>query len=318
MSLFPHGIVLFSLIAGAVALLTAALLPKFLPRLTHIEPGHRAWWIGSTLALPLVLGAGGLMLAVGPCLRNLALGLRDECHLHGGVIGDLCLLNPPRATAATWVLALVCLAPLIVRVRQVTRAVFGTRRLLARLRPLAAEQDMGWWCIPGHTAFVAGWPEGKICVGEELRNALAPIALDAVLAHERTHLSRGDLRLRLLARLVAATHVPGVASALLGELDLALEQSCDVTASAHVGDPLIVAQALIDAARLRTNDAPCDAPAFAHGRIDRRVEALCKPSWTRPTPAIAGVVLFAIVVVGFTFDRQVHEAAETIVQLLGS
>ena len=101
--------------------------------------------------------------------------------------------------------------------------------------------------------------------------------------------------------------------ALLASLDLAIEQACDARASETVADPLIVAQALIDAARLQGHDGATCAPAS----LDARVEALCAhaaPAGPRTLPVVVGLVTLAVVAP--LFSHQIHRAAEAVSHLV--
>jgi beta-lactamase regulating signal transducer with metallopeptidase domain len=158
-----------------------------------------------------------------------------------------------------------------------------------------------------------------VYLGSELRTRLARPALAAVLAHERAHLQRGDVATRVLARALVGFHLPWVGRAILNEYDLAIEQACDVEASRAVHDPLVVAQALLDATRLADTPREHGLAAAAGPALEARIHALCDPSWRsiqRSVPWIAAASI-ATLALGVVLDRRVHDIAESLVGLLG-
>lgn len=316
MMLFCAGLVVFSAAAAIASLLSGFGARLFLPALRRIEPERRLTFLHALLAAPWLLGVYGLLLSVGPCLHQIVLGLPDGCDEHGGEI-ELCLFHPSQATFLGAVVSVLCALPLLVALGRIAAGVRSSRQLLRRVLPLSRRNDEGILLTPGSGSFVAGWPTAEICVGRDLGKTLSAGALRAVVAHEIAHVRRGDLHRRLAARLLSAVHFPRGARLLAAEFDLATEQACDAEAADAVSDPLLVAQALVDVARLGA--APGGfASAFTDGPLEERVRALCAPAWTHP--GVAWLVLPAVAVFtgGMAFSRSVHDVSERLVQLLGS
>ena len=220
---------------------------------------------------------------------------------------------------AVWLVALVVLVPVALRAASLACALYRCQRLILRLRRDATfDADRQVWRVPGAWSFVAGWPRSAVFLGEHLARGLAPGALSAVLAHEVAHQQRGDLVRRLIARLLVATHLPATGTRTADALDVAIEQACDAVAAQTVGDPLIVAQALVDARRLAVTPPPAWVAAFAAGALPARVDALCDPTWVTAGPAPRWVLLAAIALAtaAVTFDRSIHDLAESLLELL--
>ena len=99
---------------------------------------------------------------------------------------------------------------------------------------------------------------------------------------------------------------------------MAIEQACDAVAAQTVGDPLIVAQALVDARRIAATPPPAWVAAFAAGALPARVDALCDPTWVTPGPALRWVLLAGIALgsAALVFNRAIHDVAEALLELL--
>jgi Zn-dependent protease with chaperone function len=319
MGLLPLAVLVVALGALATsALLTAARRPV-LARVATLEPAQRARWLLALLAAPLVVGLVVLAVALAPCAIAFVLHDLDDCRSHAGLVCRLCLAHATHATEAAWALAALCLLPVATALGRAGSSARRLRRVTAQLRSVARpDGTSGVWWVPGVASFVAGWPRGVVCMGEDLAARLPPAALHAVGAHEAAHLRRRDVHRKILARALAATHLPGVARSLLDALDLAVEQACDAEAALAVRDPLIVADALITVARLEARLARAPVAAFTAGALDARIEALCAPHWRRPGHGalVAGLAAVAAVGLAIAFDHRIHDAADAVLSIL--
>lgn len=309
----PVAILFVACVALAVALVMSLAQTPLLAALGRLSPRTRARWLFGAIAAPLGAGTIALALAVGHCVVPWLVGLEDDCRGIAGAGCAFCLLLPVSAGAATWLLSLVVTLPVVRQAARSARGAYLARRARARLRTVASSGPDGVWRVPGTGAFVLGWPDAVVCIGEDLARDLDSAAVRAVAAHEDEHRLRGDVWLRGAARVLASAHLPETGRALLSALDLAIEQACDERASEAVADPLIVAQALLDVARLQgcASHATC-VPAS----LDARVEALCVPAErTGVRPAAVGA-LFALAAVALLLDHQIHHAAETLTRLV--
>lgn len=297
------GVMLFSSILYLVR-------KPVLRSLARVEPHARVQLLTLLLAVPLLAGFVNFFLVAVPCLDSLRNGSESGCLSHHSVA--FCMLQQSHASIVLWCIALVLLA----RPGAAGIGIASSLRQLAdavrALNPAPRGRDFS---ISGALSFVAGWPIARIFLGRELEAALAPSAFAAVVAHERAHLRRGDVHRKILAQLLASLHWNG--TELLEAFDLAIEQACDADASRTVGDPLIVAQALIDASRICDAFPPPLAQAFS-GRLDARIEALCDPTWTGRTGLLARplAAAFAFLSVAIAFNYPIHEFIEHCVALL--
>lgn len=319
MGLLPLAIVLVSMTCLVISALMSPFTRRLLVFVERIEPRHRVRWLFGLLAAPVLVGIAILGFAVAPCVSEIESMAGVDLRLHPDAICRFCLAHPGHASALAWGLAMLSLIPVARRFAAAFRAIVATRRLISRLRPAAVHRhDDESWVVPGTMSFVAGWPHGVVCIGEDLAKLLAPEAALAVRAHEAAHQRRGDIHLRLIARLFAAIHLPRNAGPILDALDLAIEQACDAEASVAVRDPLVVAQALIDVSRIGPEIPAGLVSAFTSGSLDARVEALCTRVWSRPARAAITLAMAVILAVaaGVTFDHDVHHAVDSLVELL--
>lgn len=312
--MIPSAIVFAGVVALLVAVLVHAARAQVLRATDGAEPRARARWLLGLIAAPIATGVAVVLIAIGHCLIPRLLGLEDDC-ISGSLVGcAFCLFGQQRGGVLAWALAAATVLPLLRQVVASAVGVVSARRARARLQGIARPGPHGSWHVPGVGAFVVGWGEPVVCLGESLTAALDDRAVRAVSAHEDEHLSRGDLSLRFAARVLAAGHLPATRRALLDALDLATEQACDERASEVVADRLVVAQALLDAARLQVGGGGC-LPAA----LDARISALCM----RPDAAVASPlaprVCFALALTlcaSLWWSHQVHRVAEAVALLL--
>lgn len=105
---------------------------------------------------------------------------------------------------------------------------------------------------PGNPAFTFGSFSPRVCVSESLAAVLSDSELRSVLAHELCHLRRRDpLRLAVL-RFLALTLFWIPALRRISE-DVAVELEFDADAAGARGEPLVMASALLKAARERSS-----------------------------------------------------------------
>ena len=316
MSHLPIVLMVVALGALAQGLLLSAISPHLLRAVARIEPALRVRWVLALLASPIASGLFLLMVVYGHCVVELrpGAGLEDGCER----LCRLCLWRSPPATPLSAALALVCVAPLLDRVWRVGASLRASRRAVSRLQLVARVRREGLWSVPGALSFVAGWPRGDAYVGEDIGARLGTQAEIAVTAHEVAHVSRGDVTVRLLGRVLSGAHLPWVGAPLVSALDLAIEQACDAEASRVVSDPLIVAHTLIELARLDPGPLAGSAGSFSDAALEERVAALCAPSWgpsDRSAFAFAALSL-GVAGAGVALYDPLHHAGEVLVSLL--
>lgn len=147
------------------------------------------------------------------------------------------------------------------------------------------------------TALLVGWLRPVVVVDSRLWGALSPAARGAVLAHERGHLARRDPLVLMALRVLGLAAPRGAAVALARAwLDHA-EDRADALAVCAVGDPLVVAEALLRCARLGAPPAAV-AVGWGGGSLERRVERLLGGGGVREVSAAPDLGLRELGVLG--------------------
>jgi Zn-dependent protease with chaperone function len=302
-----------ALLSGVGAVVHRLVRPYLLVR----APDERAAWIFAVAAAPV---AGALILTAACLLPSIDLHhwhLVDHCSVHGGWHPHLCLVHlPPRTGHAAGLAALAVLAVLGVAV---VADIVGLLRLSRNLRRAIGESA----CRDGIDAAIpiaatVGFLRPRVVVSAALRRRLAPGLVDAIIAHEGAHVRRRDALRQAAARILSRFHLPAVRRRLLRDLHLACEQACDEQASAHVGDRLLVAQALIAMEQILAatpTPLPRAAVAFGDTGVAARVHSLVAdplPGSRRMPPVALALLALAV----FAAADPIHHGTETVLGLL--
>ncbi|WP_291272759.1 M56 family metallopeptidase [Geothrix sp.] len=131
-----------------------------------------------------------------------------------------------------------------------------------------------------------GWLRPVILLPACALSGLAPLQLEAILAHELAHIRRGDFLVNLLQSLVEVLffYHPAVWW-LSARIRAEREHCCDDVAAELCGDPLILARALADLEALREPAATSPthlALAANGGSLMHRIRHLLQPSLPIP------------------------------------
>ncbi|MER5886718.1 M56 family metallopeptidase [Streptomyces sp. NPDC001941] len=269
-------------------------LPPLLRRYVHAVRPDIALWVTAGASFALAVG-------VISCLGVLLLPLA----LHVPALAALAELlrplrvGPPLPVLATSVLSAAALAAAATAVvRGASREVRGLRATRRRVTRLPAA---GGLCVvddarPEAFALPLGVRgRGRIVVSSGMLRALGPGEREALLAHERAHLSRRH-HLPLAAAQLAGWCHPALAAAL-PDIAFAAERDADERAARACGDRGLIARAVgraaLATARGRRGDGlPSVAPAATGGPVPARVRALLSGAPARRfAPALAAVVL---------------------------
>lgn len=173
--------------------------------------------------------------------------------------------------------------------------------------------------LPQPTVRLVGWLRPVIVVDPRFWDVLSSPERDAVLAHERAHLHRGDPSLLMALRvLTLAAPRRAVTPLLRAWLDHA-ELRADARAAHELGDPVVVAAALVRCARMGVATAS-GAPGWTGGSLERRVKRLLAdgggPASSAPDVGLVDVAaLAAVMSLAFSTTRWVHHHLEHLLNL---
>ncbi|MFT4975684.1 MAG: hypothetical protein ACI8S6_001571 [Myxococcota bacterium] len=154
--------------------------------------------------------------------------------------------------------------------------------------------------LPVPTAVLSGWLRPSLVIDRRLWAGLSETERAAVVAHEQGHLTRHDpLTLIVLRALVSLGPPTSGLRAVRGWLDHA-ESQADAAAVRAVGDPLLVADALLRCARLHTSGAL--VPSWTGGQVERRISRLLDMAAPprAPRPDVGLIDTLAIVGLGLS------------------
>jgi len=235
---------------------------------------------GVTLAVPTTAVGGGLSNAIGACVRR----LRAEYATPGGI--TLAVVGIAIPVALTLRVAVAAIVPLSSMRRHPRRQV-ALARLVGRPDPhlgaLVVDDDQP-------TAFCIGGAQPTIVFTAAALEWLDDTQLEAVLAHERAHLSYRHHRLQAAARVLGRTlpFVPLLRDAPAEIGRLVEMHADDVATRSH--DRSVLATALVALAT-----APARPPALAVGGTDalarmRRLLTPPPPLTRRTRRAVAALV----------------------------
>jgi Zn-dependent protease with chaperone function len=311
-----------AVLAGVLLVVITWLIVSLLaPRSTFRtgSPGHRAFvaraWLYAVLwGPPVVLVASFL-----PGLFGMLIERGDHCLTHGHAHHHLCLLHPPHATGHPLIWAASSGLALVVSIALLRCAWRGraqrrlARALVATSRPSQLGEGVRLLDCREPLAVTVGVRSPTILLSAGLIESATARTLEVVLAHERAHVTRGDTQLALLDRIAAALLPGSVAAPLLEQITLAREQACDAAAVEHVGDPVEVARALTEVARLGLC-VPATGVSVASSALEARVLHLLEPPVpTRHGWVVPVLLLISLVVAG---AGPVHGAVEHFITFL--
>lgn len=272
-----------------------------------VLPGTAAVAVTLAAAVPSMLAAAGLH--------------HDHCttHLHHP---HLCLMHAFDLPISRTLLGAGALAILSFKGAHLLLSVVARRRAVRALEALGVQTMRGRFGVirvPGgpKLCHAVGIAKRRVLLSEGVARAVSREQLAAALAHEEAHHERMDGLASFIVRLSALFHAPVVMKGITVDHREATEEAADVRAAAVVGDPRLVAEAIVSIARIQVGE-----PSFANGitgaGIERRVMRLLDAAEDRSSPGLIGVVgglglsgasiLFAA--------ESVHHAVETLLHLL--
>lgn len=255
----------------------------------------------------------------------------SPCHcLEHGHHPHICFVHSELAAPLVLPAAALLLVWLVLAGRPLWRAVraaIGAARTLRDLRrapsELVAETRVRFADCGAPIAYTAGALSSLIVVDRALWSRLSEAARRAVLAHEVGHAERGDAFTHAVLRFCLALQ-PWLPATWLERWRHAAELACDRRAAEQVGDPALVAEALVAVGKLQADAPAPPGERWALGvtgadglenRVralleDRRSSGLANDVLSVVIPAL-GIVCLALVWPG----DAVHHAVETLIGL---
>jgi len=311
------------LFVGTTALLASLAYPRFRARLATLPAEARARWVTAWAALPWLASAALLALCFVPSLWSLVGLAVDHCPLHDDGHVHLCLAHAPHhpVAPAEWVLLAVAALGVGAVAFRVLRAQLATWRAVSALLRVAGHgvEAGGLVASAEPLSVTAGlvWP--LVLVSTGLRSRLSPPHVEAVLAHERAHARRRD-PLRLVAvALLGAAYFPRTRALLLSDAALACEEAADATAARDIGDPTVVAEAIVAVERLLGDRAHHIglAVGMTGCATEMRVEALLREPIPAPTVVRTRRLLWTALAAGALLAAfEIHHLTETMLDLV--
>ena len=301
--------------AGAAALIAAGF--GVLERaVEEVEPRGRFAIVGGVTLFPIFCGFLLLVIAFYPSFLDLAGMVADHCRQHEGHTFHLCFLHfaPPSISWIWSAAAGVFVAWVGLNWSRELVAASRANRWSKRLMRLARfDEETSSFMVESARplALTTGFFRRQIVLSERLRELLSVEQLEAVLAHERTHRKRFDALTTLLLRMAACFHFPFVRRQLLRVIEVTTEQICDEAAARKVGDPLIVAEAILAVERASgPSGMPRGVLCFGAHCVEKRVVGLLRKDWARPNWSMIAVVGAIVLGLGIMNLHSLHHLIE--------
>jgi Zn-dependent protease with chaperone function len=316
-----------------VACVSGLLVPLATSALARLET--RSPFRSATASAAVLLGPWALAALAAVALVSPQPFAGCHCTEHGLHHPHLCLVHPDFAgpllgpsalVLAAWGLAV---APRVIRLARECLASAAWARAVRRIATSTVD-GVSVRVAPcgAATALTVGALSPVIVVDPRLWYALDGDARRAVIHHEAGHRLRGDGLTLLVLRWASALLPFSGGRQTLRNWQSATEVECDAHAAAEVGDPGVVAEALLAAFRARSASPEGASPAHALAAVAReglegRVLALVERS-DRSRAARLGNDVLAVVLVALGAGALtavlpgdvLHHAIETLIGVM--
>jgi Zn-dependent protease with chaperone function len=261
MSVLALAVVLAAVGLGVAWSAGGAVFPAWTWLLRRHESLGRLTVLASTIPLLLGLAAVGAVLL--PGASHLSSG---GCHVSLPGWTHLCPSHPDQALD----LLLPAMAVLFGLLPG------GLRRLAVLLRePVGsgAGLEPTLLDLPQPTAMLVGWLRPSLAVDRRFWAALEAPHRQAVLAHERAHLSRRDPLVLMVLRTTVLCSPAGIGRGLVRAWLDGAERQADAVAAGQLGSATRIAEALLSCAKMGGRTDALVA-SWGGGALERRIEAL--------------------------------------------
>ncbi|MFL5250933.1 MAG: M56 family metallopeptidase [Myxococcales bacterium] len=307
-------------IGTAASLLVLAAMRALRPALQQVSASLRGDLFFLTGTLPAAAAVAGIAAAAAPSI-GVALGLAsDHCTTHTDHL-HLCFVHPTGLSPALAALGAFALAAFVFRASTLACNVLGIRRKLWQLERISrgVRGRFPIFLVPGapRLCHATGVLRPRILLSRGLLQSIGHTEVRGAVAHERAHLLRRDPLANLLLSAAGLFVPPPLAARFQQEYRIAAEEACDADAAEAMGDPALVADALLQVAAAQHAVSFGDAvPAFGELALEARIARLLARERPVARPARA-LVLTAAAVCGIgaaamTSALPVHDAVETV------
>jgi Zn-dependent protease with chaperone function len=302
----------FFFVAG-VAVTAAVRIAR--ARLASIEAVPRARLLTILGVAPAVLALSGVLACLAPSTLAHVTGDADHCGHHDDGHPHLCPWHAPHdaGSAIGWIVCGLAAGWVLARTTAEARRVARGVDVARALERVEVGED-GVALIESDAAFSAavGLWHPVVVLSRGLRDQLAANEKNAVIAHENAHVERRDALRQVIVRAALCAFPRAWTETLESELSIACEEACDGRAAIIVDDPLVVADAIVKAARAARGAMPAlvTAVSFGANATERRVRALCSPPVATTRLGVGALVL--VVAVVFLLAHPLHHVTETV------
>ncbi len=281
------------------------------PTMRTLAPVTRAWVLQALAFFPLLVAVLVAALVFTPVFHG--------AHLHAHCHGAACEAHVPMALGqADSAMAYSALAAGLggLLIGFAVLMIYRGRQVGLVLMALACRSGREEYEIidsPNVFACCAGLLRQRVLISRGLLTHARAEQLQVALAHEHAHRYRFDNLRQLSARIATVLWWPSLRKALLAELSLAAEQSCD-QAAARQGSANLVAQTIV-AVRHWQLHALTRGAQFASTGEDtlERLRALARPRWRPVSAALAASMVLTVYAIAVYLLADVsHHLAESV------
>lgn len=307
-------------IAAAASMLSLGVTWTLRPVARHASASLRGDLFFLAGMLPAAASVAGVAAAATPSVAS-ALGLApDHCPTHSHHL-HLCLVHSAGLRPALAALGAFALAAFVFRGCTLAWSVFGMRQKLGQLERLSRSLVGRFpiFVVPGapRLCHATGVLRPRILVSRSLLRKLGRNEARCAVAHERAHLRRRDPLANLLLSAAGLFVPPPLAARFQREYRFAAEEACDADAAQAMGDPALVAGALVQVATVQHSVSFGDAAsAFGELALEMRVQRLLAPSGPASRPARAlfytAAAASGLAAAAMANAPSVHHAVETV------
>ena len=308
-----------ALVVGvATSVLSAVLLHVLSPALLRLTASRRADALFTLSILPIVSTLAAVVGTAAPSVLALFGIGHDHCDVHGHH-AHLCVVHSIHLRPVIVAFGVMSIAVFFSRSFMLATSALRTWNNLRRLERLGTDRDGKFPAIvvPASMCHATGVFRRRILLSDELQELLTAGELRAALAHEEAHLVRRDPAALSFLRVASLFSVPALTRLLHARFRHAMEEAADAHAAASVGDPSLVASALIKVAALqyRRFDAFSSVPAFGRTSLERRIRLLLDDSpliVAKPLTLVIGVAGISLgASLALVHSAALHHAVET-------